>query len=140
MAKQCIFCSALHFSFAIIAWINYINLATARAVTRARSWCAEGNRFTKKATDHSIPFGVAVLNGIALLLALLIVIMPYRDLTGFQDSNFLFHYLASLILVRPGQVIPGGSNSSPGYLHSYCQFKPIEVAKGKWVPQSRALC
>jgi putative ABC transport system permease protein len=81
----------LLFFIAIIAWVNYINLATARAVNRAKE---VGIRKTvgsrRKQLIIQFLSESALLNAIALVLALVIVIVAipgFNKLSG-QDLTF----------------------------------------------------
>ena len=80
------------FFIAIIAWVNYINLATARAVNRAKE---VGIRKTvgsqRKQLIAQFLSESALLNGIALVLALLIVASCYtRFQSAFWSASFFF--------------------------------------------------
>ena len=63
------------FFIVVIAWVNYINLATARAITRARE-VGVRKAIGSQRRQLIIQFlsESALLNGFALVLALLIVI------------------------------------------------------------------
>jgi putative ABC transport system permease protein len=85
---------AIAFFIAIIAWVNYINLATARAVNRAKE---VGIRKTvgsqRKQLIAQFLSESALLNGIALVLALLIVALAipgFNRLSGQHLSFSLF--------------------------------------------------
>src|SRR6185503_10215690 len=78
------------FFIVIIAWVNYINLATARAITRARE---VGVRKAVGSQRRQLVIQFlsesALLNGIALILALLIVLIAipgFNSLSGQQLS------------------------------------------------------
>ena len=127
---------AIAFFIAIIAWVNYINLATARAITRARE---VGVRKAIGSQRRQLIFQFlsesALLNGIALVLALLIVMIAipgFNRLSGQHLSFSLFTQpdfwlgLAGLFLV--GTFFSG---LYPAFVLS--NFKPIEVLKGKMV-------
>ena len=122
------------FFIVTIAWVNYINLATARAITRARE---VGVR--KAVGSHRRQLIIqflsesALLNGVALILALLIVLVAipgFNSLSGQQLSFSLFKEnsfwisLAALFIV--GVFFSG---LYPAFVLS--GFKPIEVLKGK---------
>ena len=67
------------FFIIIIAWINYINLATARAITRARE-VGVRKAMARRENNLCVQFlsESALMNGMALVLAILIVLLqPY---------------------------------------------------------------
>lgn len=118
----------------VIAWINYINLATARAVNRAKE---VGIR--KVAGSHRKQLVIqflsesALLNGIALLLAIVLVLISipgFNALTGQQLSLSLFanmtFWAALAALFFIGVFFSG---MYPAFVLS--GFRPIEVLKGK---------
>jgi putative ABC transport system permease protein len=128
------------FFIALIAWINYINLATARAVNRAKE---VGIRKTIGSQRRQLVVQFlaesALLNGIALILALVIVLVAipgFNRLSGqelsyslFGNSNFWLG-LAALFVV--GVFFSG---MYPAFVLS--SFRPIEVLKGKMISTSR---
>ncbi len=82
------------FFIVIIAWVNYINLATARAITRARE-VGVRKAVGSQRRQLIIQFlsESALLNGFALVLALLIVMIAipgFNALSGQQLSFSLF--------------------------------------------------
>ena len=125
---------AIAFFIAIIAWVNYINLATARAITRARE---VGVRKAVGSQRRQLVIQFlsesALLNGIALVLALLIVMIAipgFNRLSGLQLSISLFNrpdfWLGLTALFVVGVFFSG---LYPAFVLS--NFKPIEVLKGK---------
>ncbi len=125
---------AIAFFIVVIAWVNYINLATARAIIRARE---VGVRKTVGSQRGQLIIQFlsesAVLNGFALVLAVLIVLIAipgFNQLSGqqlsfslFSDNNF---WLALIALFLVGVFFSG---LYPAFVLS--GFKPIEVLKGK---------
>lgn len=118
----------------VIAWVNYINLATARAITRARE-VGVRKAIGSQRRQLVIQFlsESALLNGVALVLALIIVMIAipgFNRLSGQQLSWALFGKndfwlgLAGLYLI--GVFFSG---LYPAFVLS--GFKPIEVLKGK---------
>lgn len=119
----------------IIAWVNYINLATARAVERAREVGirkAIGSRKGQLVFQFlSESFIINVLAAGLALLIFVIVFPAFRDMTGqplpfniLQDSTFWYLFLGILI---------GGAFLSglyPAFVLS--SFQPISVLKGKF--------
>jgi putative ABC transport system permease protein len=124
-----------------IAWINYINLATARSLERARE---VGIRKVSGATRRQLIgqfiLESAVVNGIALLLAcgLVSLAAPWFDrLTG--------QPVGLVMLARPGFWIAATGVFTLGVLLSgfYPAFvisntRPVEVLKGRYVHSRRA--
>ncbi len=79
------------FFIVIIAWVNYINLATARAITRAREVGvrkAIGSR--RRQLILQFLSESALLNGFALLLALVLMIVPYPGSTTYPGRRSRF--------------------------------------------------
>ena len=125
---------AIAFFIVIIAWVNYINLATARAITRAREVGVRKAVGSKRGQlIAQFLSESAVLNGIALIIAVAIVLIAipgFNSLSGQQLSFTLFEQpdfwisLAGLFLI--GIFFSG---LYPAFVLS--GFKPIEVLKGK---------
>lgn len=121
------------FFVVIIAWVNYINLATARAITRAREVGvrkAIGSR--RKQLIIQFLTESALMNGIALVLALLFVVAAipgFNALSGQKISFSLFSqyrfWLSLAVLFITGVFLSG---LYPAFVLS--GFKPIEVLKG----------
>jgi putative ABC transport system permease protein len=122
------------FFIVVIAWVNYINLATARAITRARE-VGVRKAIGSQRRQLVVQFLTesALINGIALAIALLIVLLAipgFNKLSGqglslslFSGSNFWID-LAALFIV--GVFFSG---LYPAFVLS--GFKPIEVLTGK---------
>jgi len=122
------------FFIAVIAWVNYINLATARAINRAKE---VGIRKTVGSQRRQLVTQFlsesALLNALAVVLALLIVsvsIPAFNRLSGqhlsislFTRSDFWF-WMAVLFFI--GTFFSG---LYPAFVLS--GFKPIEVLKGR---------
>jgi putative ABC transport system permease protein len=121
------------FFIVIIAWVNYINLATARAITRAREVGvrkAIGSR--RKQLILQFLSESAVMNGIALVLAILLVMIAipgFNSLSGQKLSFTLFtkyqFWLSLAALFITGVFLSG---LYPAFVLS--GFRPIEVLKG----------
>jgi putative ABC transport system permease protein len=122
------------FFIVIIAWVNYINLATARAITRAREvGVRKAIGSQRKQLIVQFLSESAVLNGFALVFALLIVLIAipgFNNLSGQQFSFSLFiksnFWLGLIALFVTGVFFSG---LYPAFVLS--GFKPIEVLKGK---------
>jgi len=118
----------------VIAWVNYINLATARAITRARE-VGVRKAIGSQRRQLVVQFlsESALLNGFAIIIALLIVLLSipgFNRLSGqhlsfslFSEVNFWIG-LISLFLV--GVFFSG---LYPAFVLS--GFRPIEVLNGK---------
>jgi putative ABC transport system permease protein len=122
------------FFIAVIAWVNYINLATARAVSRAKEVGirkAVGSQRRQLVVQFLSES--ALLNGFALILAILIVavaIPGFNRLSGqhlsfslFSKANFWISLTALFII---GVFLSG---LYPAFVLS--GFRPIQVLKGK---------
>src|SRR4030095_2593983 len=131
---------AIAFFIAIIAWVNYINLATARAVNRAKE---VGIRKTVGSQRKQLVIQFlsesALLNGFALILAVVIVMIAipgFNQLSGQQLSFSLFSktsfWLGLLGLFLIGVFFSG---LYPAFVLS--AFKPIEVLKGKLIATTK---
>ena len=128
------------FFIAVIAWVNYINLATARAVNRARE---VGIRKTvgsqRKQLIIQFLSESALLNALALMLALFILIIAipgFNKLSG-QDLTFSLFGKTNFWLGLIGLFLIGVffSGLYPAFVLS--GFKPIEVLKGKLVATTK---
>jgi putative ABC transport system permease protein len=124
----------LAFFILVLAWINYINLSTARAIERAKE---VGVRKAIGASRYELfrqfLLESTLLNGLGMIIAFTIVqlSLPYfRQLTGLQLSLTLWSEwrfwaaLVSLFLI--GSLLSG---LYPAMVLS--SFKPIVVLKGK---------
>jgi putative ABC transport system permease protein len=122
------------FFIVAIAWVNYINLATARAITRAREVGvrkAVGSQ--RKQLVLQFLTESALLNTFALVLAVLIMLVAipgFNAISGQHLSLSLFgrsaFWLGLLGLFIVGVFFSG---LYPAFVLS--GFKPIEVLKGK---------
>src|SRR5205823_11370008 len=128
------------FFIAAIAWVNYINLATARAVNRAKE---VGIRKTVGSQRQQLITQFlsesALLNGFAVLLAILIVLLAipgFNRLSGqhlsfslFTKTNFWYGIVALFIV---GTFLSG---LYPAFVLS--GFRPIEVLKGRMIASTK---
>jgi putative ABC transport system permease protein len=122
------------FFIVIIAWVNYINLATARAINRAKEVGIRktvGSQRTQLITQFLSES--ALLNMCAVVLAILIVVVAvpgFNRLSGQHLSFSLFaktnFWLGLISLFIVGTFFSG---IYPAFVLS--GFKPIEVLKGK---------
>ncbi|MFI5128745.1 MAG: ABC transporter permease [Chitinophagales bacterium] len=128
------------FFIVIIAWVNYINLATARAVSRAKE---VGIRKTVGSQRRQLIIQFlsesALLNGFALILAILIVVIAipgFNQLSGQHLSFSLFgktNFWAGLSALFVIGVFFSGLY--PAFVLS--GFKPIDVLKGTMTATSK---
>lgn len=126
----------------LIAWINYINLTTARSVERAREvgvrkvMGSMRSQLVQQFLTESL-----VMNIAAVLLAavLFVVVTPWyadfagRDLGGFLFKNISF-WLAALTILLAGA---GLSGLYPAFVLS--GYRPAEVLKGKFRNSSQGV-
>src|SRR5687767_13795573 len=128
------------FFIAVIAWVNYINLATARAVNRAKEVGirkAVGSQ--RKQLVIQFLSESALLNFFALVLALVIVVIAipgFNKLSG-QNLSFSLFSKTSFWLGLLGLFLIGVffSGLYPAFVLS--GFKPIEVLKGKLIATTK---
>lgn len=122
------------FFIVAIAWVNYINLATARAVTRAREvGVRKAVGSPRKQLVLQFLTESALLNTFAIVLAVLIVLVAipgFNALSG-QHLSFALFTRSQFWLGLLGLFIVGVffSGLYPAFVLS--GFKPIEVLKGK---------
>ncbi|MEO1011253.1 MAG: ABC transporter permease [Bacteroidota bacterium] len=132
-SKTVLLLMGIAFFIIIIAWVNYINLATARAIGRAKE---VGVRKTvgshRKQLIVQFFFESALFNGLALILALLLILLvlpAFNQISGQPVSYELFtktnFWLGLLGLFLVGVVLSG---LYPAIVLS--RFKPVEVLKG----------
>lgn len=127
---------AIAFFIIIIAWVNYINLATARAIGRAKEVGirkAVGSNRKQLITQFFIES--ALFNTMALVVALglmIIMIPPFNQLSG-QELSFALFAKSTFWYGLIGLFVVGVflSGAYPAFVLS--RFKPIEVLKGKMV-------
>jgi putative ABC transport system permease protein len=126
----------------IIAWINYINLATARGIGRAKEVGVRKTLGSNKGQLISqFMMEAMLLNGLAIVLAiaLIIVFLPiFSSISG--------QYISLTLLVKPafwagviGLFLLGSffSGFYPAMVLS--NFKPVEVMKGKLSASPRGI-
>jgi len=128
------------FFIVVIAWVNYINLATARAINRAKE---VGIRKTVGSQRKHLVIQFlsesALLNFLALVLALVIVIIAipgFNRLSG-QNLSFSLFSTTSFWLGLIGLFLIGVffSGLYPAFVLS--GFKPIDVLKGKLIATTK---
>jgi len=131
---------AIAFFIVVIAWVNYINLATARAINRAKE---VGVRKAVGSQRRQLIFQFltesTLLNAFALALALLLMIAAipaFNRLSGQQLSFSLLvsgqFWIGLIVLFVTGVFFSG---MYPAFVLS--GFRPIEVLKGKMVTTAK---
>ncbi len=120
----------------VIAWINYINLATARSTERAKE---VGIRKTMGAYKNQLVYQFIaeafILNLLSLVLGILIVLVGIRSFNQLTDSTLSTTFLldGSFWLIGLGIFILGVllSGLYPAFVLS--SFEPVQVLKGKFI-------
>ncbi|MBI9039548.1 MAG: ABC transporter permease [Bacteroidales bacterium] len=124
----------ISFLIIIIAWVNYINMATARSLERSKEvGLRKVSGASRTQLIRQFLLESLVLNLIAVLVAILIVIVihpVFYDFTGLNISLELFgnleFCLAFALIILTGTILSG---LYPAFIMS--SFKPIVVLKGK---------
>lgn len=123
----------------IIAWVNYVNLATARSFNRANEVGVRKvvGAFRSQLIVQFVTESV-ILNIIATVLALGLVILlwaPFSSLTGWHiPTNYLMQkdfWILGIVLFLFGALLSG---FYPAIVLS--SFKPVAVLKGKVISSS----
>jgi putative ABC transport system permease protein len=131
------FLSILAVFILVVAWINYINLSTAKALERSKE---VGLRKTVGASRVQLIvqflFDAAVINVLAVLLSILILIVswePFESLVGKNMLNVLLNDDMRDQFLFIGVVLAGGIMLAGVYpAINLSSFKPAEVLKGKY--------
>jgi putative ABC transport system permease protein len=118
----------------VIAWINYINLATARAVERARE---VGVRKVlgslRRQLIGQFLFESLLINGFAVVLAFLIILscLPLFNFITGHELNFSLLKDTGFWLMLGGLFLTGTllSGGYPAFVLS--SFRPVAVLKGR---------
>src|SRR6266536_3229344 len=131
----------------VIAWVNYINLATAKSMERAKE---VGVRKVAGATKQQLIRQFLtesfILNIIALALSLLIVTLVQHGFNSLIKYNLSLSYLFqkglsgySITIALIGLIIAGilVSGFYPAFVLS--SFKPILVLKGKYATSTKGI-
>jgi putative ABC transport system permease protein len=131
----------------VIAWVNYINLATAKSMERAKE---VGVRKVAGATQTQLirQFLVEslIINVIALLIALLIVGLAQEGFNSLVQHRLSFSYLfqkglsgLNISLLLMALIVAGIfiSGFYPAFVLS--SFRPIVVLKGKYIASRRGI-
>src|SRR5690349_16128536 len=119
----------------IIAWINYINLSTAKSIERAREVGVRkvmGGYRTQLVQQFL--FEAVLLNSLAVAIAVVLVIMLTPSFSALTDRELGYVlFTEGMFWVWMGALILGGALLSglyPAFVLS--GFKPVEVLKGRF--------
>lgn len=122
------------FFIIIMAWVNYINLSTARSLTRAKE---VGLRKVVGASRKQLILQffmeTILVNTISIILSFLLVslIMPYfNNLTG-MSSDFSIWAQQSIWITIAGMLLIGIVLSGLYPVLALSSFQPVAVLKGK---------
>lgn len=132
--KTVYFLMIISFLIIIIAWVNYINMATAQSLERSKEvGLRKVSGASKSQLIRQFLIESLMLNLIAVLIAIFIVIIihpVFYDFTGLDISLKLFgnleFWLAFSGIILIGTILSG---LYPAFIMS--SFKPIVVLKGK---------
>jgi putative ABC transport system permease protein len=126
----------------IIAWINYINLATARGIGRAKE---VGVRKTLGSAKRQLIFQfmleAMLLNGLAVILAIILIIVFLPIFSAISGQSITLTLLFSKVFwIAVTCIFVVGSFFSGFYpAIVLSSFKPVEVMKGKLSSSSRGV-
>ncbi len=126
----------------IIAWINYINLSTAKSIERAREVGVRKvmggvrSQLIQQFLTESLFLNIMAVS-LAVVAALMITPW-FSNLTGRELGYGLFmqgiFWIALLVLITGGALMSG---LYPAFILS--DFRPVEVLKGKFKNSSRGI-
>lgn len=119
----------------IIAWINYINLSTAKSIERAREVGVRkvmGGFRTQLIQQFMMESFLLNIMAVALSIAIVFVLTPwFSELTGRQLGYELFRqnifWVGMIALIATGSFLSG---LYPAIILS--SYKPVEVLKGRF--------
>lgn len=129
------FLSVIAVLIIVIAWINYVNLSTAKSIERAREVGVRKvmGGFRSQLVQQFL-IESFLLNSIAVVIAIaaVIVFTPwFNELTGRDIGYLLFQqklfWLWAILLIAGGALLSG---LYPAFVLS--AFKPVEVLKGRF--------
>jgi putative ABC transport system permease protein len=118
----------------VIAWINYINLATAKGISRAKEvgvrktlGSSKGQLFAQFMLEAALLNGLSVLLGIVMI----IIFLPVFAAVSGRAMNFSLLLDPAFWLVAVGLFITGSffSGFYPAFVLS--EFKPVTIMKGR---------
>lgn len=128
------FLSIIAIFILVIAWINYINLSTARSIERAKEVGVRKvmGAFRRQLINQFLTESI-VLNLLAFVTGLLIVVTGISYFNGLTDSKLSLAFLFdgsfwgfSLLIVLTGSLLAG---LYPAFILS--SYRPSQVLKGK---------
>jgi len=128
------FLSVIALFILVIAWVNYVNLSTARSVERAKEvGVKKAVGCSRSQLIRQFLFEALLTNVVAMLVAILLVYLSFsafRQLSGQPLSFNLFSDL-DFVLIMIGLVLGGTllSGLYPALILS--SFRPVAVMKGK---------
>lgn len=119
----------------VIAWINYINLSTAKSIERAREVGVRKvmGGFRSQLIQQFL-FESVLLNVVAVIISIVLVVLltpSFSDLTGRQLDYLLFKQ--NMFWIWIGILIVGGALLSglyPAFVLS--GYRPVDVLKGRF--------
>jgi putative ABC transport system permease protein len=131
----------------VIAWINYVNLSTAKSIDRAKEvGMRKVSGATRKQLVVQFLFDAVLINIVAVLLAIALVTMllpAFEQLTGSRISSILTstrHLLNLSFWILPMAILLMGIMAVglyPSLLLS--SFKPVLVLKGKFTKSATGI-
>jgi putative ABC transport system permease protein len=138
--KAVYFLSVIAFFIIVIAWINYVNLSTARSVDRAKEVGVRKvlGSFRSQLIAQFM-FESVLINILAVVFSLILILISlplFNGITGkqldysiFCDSKFLLTFLSLFVI---------GTFFSGFYpAITLSSFKPIDVLKGKFAKSTK---
>lgn len=126
----------------VIAWINYVNLSTAKSIERAREVGVRKvmGSFRWQLVQQFL-LESFLLNTVAVVLAILLVVLLtpwFGELTGRELDYLLFRerffWLWVLVLITGGTLLAG---IYPAFVLS--AYKPVDVLKGRFKNSGRGV-
>ncbi|MEM7108696.1 MAG: ABC transporter permease [Bacteroidota bacterium] len=127
------FLLAIGYFIICIAWVNYINLTTARSIKRAKEVGIKKTLgLLKKQLVVQFMIESFAMNLVAAILAIILVVSGHNFLTNLVGTSFNISYLlnsdfwsTSIAFILAGALISGGY---PAFVLS--AYKPVKVLKG----------
>lgn len=119
----------------VIAWINYVNLSTAKSIERAREVGVRkvmGGFRLQLIQQFLVEAAVLNVMAVALAIAAVVALTPwFNEITGREMGYMLFKlkmfWVWSFVLIAGGALLSG---LYPAFVLS--AFKPVEVLKGRF--------
>jgi len=139
-AKSVYFLTAIALFILILAWINYINLATARALERAKEvGVRKISGASRSQLIRQLLVETFIINTMSILLALTMVQLSFsyfHQISGIPFITYDNYFLWTCVLVFffTGIFISG---FFPAFMIS--SFRPAQVLKGKFTGMAKGL-